>query len=417
MASWMFTLGLLSLVATVVALYPARVLGKSMPLYFFASLLQGELAPWHLILQLILAAWFIDGGALHSVWGIVGLLCYVLSWAGLVFLLVQAKHSQAIYNASLRSGLGSNYLQAIPSTRKRLLNAPLKLRHWLLPMGFRRKGVVRVDNIAYADGGKRNSLDVYFPSESIDTPRPVLLQVHGGAWVVGHKREQAMPLIHHMVSRGWVAVSINYQLSPKVHFPSHIVDVKKAIVWVKENIAQYGGDPNFICITGGSAGGHLSSLAAVTPNAAEYQPGFEDKDTAVQAAVPFYGIYDWVEEGNWRGSMAIQPFLRKYVVPKNLAVDDPLWEQASPIYQAGQHGEIPPMFLIHGENDCLVWVEDAQRMTAKLQQISKNTVVYAQLPFAQHAFEIMHSLRADITSRAVAKFLEWNYANYLQVNK
>lgn len=67
-------------------------------------------------------------------------------------------------------------------------------------------------------------------------------------------------------------------------WPSHIVDVKRAIAWVRANIAEYGGDPEFIAITGGSAGGHLSSLAALTAGDQSLQPGFEDADTSVQAA-------------------------------------------------------------------------------------------------------------------------------------
>ena len=56
---------------------------------------------------------------------------------------------------------------------------------------------------------------------------------------------------------------------------------------VKTHIAEYGGDPDFVAITGGSAGGHLSSLAALTANDPAFQPGFEDADTRLQAAIPF----------------------------------------------------------------------------------------------------------------------------------
>ncbi len=94
-------------------------------------------------------------------------------------------------------------------------------------------------------------------------------------------------------SRGWVCVAINYRLAPRDPFPAHIVDVKKAIAWIRENIAAYGGNPDYIAITGGSAGGHLAALAALTANDAAYQPGFEDADTTVQAAVPHYGVYDF----------------------------------------------------------------------------------------------------------------------------
>ena len=81
-----------------------------------------------------------------------------------------------------------------------------------------------------------------------------------------------------------MCVSINYRLSPRSTWPDHIVDVKHAIAWVQANIAEYARDPDFIAITGGSAGGHLSSLAALTANDPTFQPGFEDVDTRVQAA-------------------------------------------------------------------------------------------------------------------------------------
>ncbi len=100
------------------------------------------------------------------------------------------------------------------------------------------------------------------------------------------RRPQAYPLLSHMADRGWVCVSIDYRVSPRHTWPDHIVDVKRALAWIKENIADYGGDPDFVAITGGSAGGHLSSLAALTPNDPQWQPGFEDADTSVVAAVP-----------------------------------------------------------------------------------------------------------------------------------
>ncbi len=91
-----------------------------------------------------------------------------------------------------------------------------------------------------------------------------MVYVHGGAWIIGDKREQGKPMMFELVARGWVCVAINYRLSPKGTWPDHIVDVKKALAWVKEHIAEYGGDPAFVAISGGSAGGHLCALAALT---------------------------------------------------------------------------------------------------------------------------------------------------------
>ena len=120
----------------------------------------------------------------------------------------------------------------------------------------------------------------------------MLLQVHGGAWTIGKKEQQGIPLMQHLAAKGWVCVAINYRLSPRDPWPAQVVDVKKAIHWIREHIAEYGGDPDYIAITGGSAGGHLTALAALTPNDPEWQPGFEDADTSVQLAIPHYGVYD-----------------------------------------------------------------------------------------------------------------------------
>ena len=86
----------------------------------------------------------------------------------------------------------------------------------------------------------------------------MLLQVHGGGWTLGSKDAQGIPLMQRMAERGWVCVAINYRLAPRDAFPAQIIDVKKAIAWVKEHIEEYGGDPSYVVITGGSAGGHLA---------------------------------------------------------------------------------------------------------------------------------------------------------------
>ena len=160
---------------------------------------------------------------------------------------------------------------------------------------------------------------------------PVLLQVHGGGWMIGEKEQQAKPLMYHLAQRGWVCVAINYRLSPTAAFPAHIVDVKKSIAWVRENIAQYGGNPDFIAITGGSAGGHLSSLAALTPDRADFQPGFEETDTSIQAAVPFYGVYDLIDRYDIRPEMSMEKMLSDKVMQCTREENPELWESSSPL--------------------------------------------------------------------------------------
>jgi acetyl esterase/lipase len=220
--------------------------------------------------------------------------------------------------------------------------------------------------------------------------------------MMGQKEGQAEPLMSHLVQRGWVCVAPNYRLSPRATWPDHIVDVKRALAWVKANIAEHGGDPDFVVITGGSAGGHLCSLAALTPNLADFQPGFEDADTSVEACVSFYGVYDFTNRhGTSREDM--QPFLEKRVFKSLVADDRARWDQASTISHVGP--DAPPFFVLHGTNDSLVPVEQARTFVDELRKASGSPVVYAELPQAQHAFDILPSVRAAYTARAVERFL------------
>ena len=95
---------------------------------------------------------------------------------------------------------------------------------------------------------------------------PVLVEIHGGGWIAGDRRLEARPLMAHMAARGWVCVSVDYRVGRTTTWPDQIIDVNTALAWVREHIADYGGDPDFVAITGGSAGGHLAALAALAPD-------------------------------------------------------------------------------------------------------------------------------------------------------
>ncbi len=259
-------------------------------------------------------------------------------------------------------------------------------------------------DIAYGEHGTANHLDVWSGAgANPDAPAPVLLQIHGGAWSSGNKRGQAHPLMSHLVEHGWVCVSINYRLSPRNTWPDAIVDVKRAIAWVKANIERFGGDSDFIAITGGSAGGHLSALAALTANDPSFQPGFEDVDTTVQAAVPFYGVYDFTRSDGVLHPMMV-PFLEKGVMKRLLADAPELFAAASPITHVS--ADAPPFFVLHGSNDSFIPVEQARAFAARLRVLSNSPVVYAELPIAQHAFDVFGSARAKHAAVAVEQFLD-----------
>ncbi|HUH72551.1 MAG TPA: alpha/beta hydrolase [Mycobacterium sp.] len=273
---------------------------------------------------------------------------------------------------------------------------------------------VHDSNISYGEFGSANQLDIWRrPDLDPAGKAPVLFQIPGGAWITGNKRGQAHPLMSHLAELGWICVAINYRHSPRNTWPDHIVDVKRALAWVKAHITEYGGDPDFIAMTGGSAGGHLSSLAALTPDDPEFQPGFEDADTRVQAAVPFYGVYDFTRFEDAMHPM-MPALLIRSVVKQRPSTNLQPYITASPVIHVS--ADAPPFFVLHGRNDSLVPVEQARSFVGKLRQVSKQPVVYAELPFTQHAFDIFGSVRAAHAAIAVEQFLAEVYATQRQAN-
>lgn len=311
-----------------------------------------------------------------------------------------------ILETTLSDQLGPDYaaeLKALPTEPTRSGRRSLPLRSTVA----RRQFVDKQNVVSYGPHGRANLADIW---RRRDLPRdgkaPVLLQVPGGAWMIGWRRPQAYPLMSHLVSRGWVCVSMNYRVSPYHTWPAHIVDVKRALAWVKENIAAYGGDPNFVAISGGSAGGHLSALAALTPNDPNFQPGFEDADTSVVAAAPYYGRYDWYSTEAPGREQFVQ-VLERLVVKHKLDTHREIYEEASPLRYV--RPDAPPFFVLHGTDDSLIPVVEAREFVEELRAVSKSPVAYAELPNAQHAFDIFGSPRANQSAEAVARFLSWVY--------
>jgi acetyl esterase/lipase len=380
---------------------------------FFAGWLTAELSPHALALT---AADIVQHTARHGLrsrsdrWGVAA---GVVAMAGYAALIQSGHRAKVEVEDALVEALGAGYTDALSKAPtpadlatpwSRLVN-PFKMRH---------VDVVARRRLPYHPGGRRFELDVYHHK---DTPpnAPVLLQVHGGGWVIGKKEEQGIPLMMHMAARGWVCVAINYPLAPRSRWPEHIVGVKRSVAWIREHIAEYGGDPDFIAVTGGSAGAHLSALLALTANDPAFQPGFDEVDTSVQACVPHYGVYDFTAEDGTRGSrVRLDSLIRPLVMAKDAVYPDD-FRNASPIYRV--NSDAPPFFVLHGSNDTLVPVADARAFVRELRAVSKAPVAYAEIRGAQHAFDIFPSIRSAHVVRGVERFLDWAYGDWRRVNR
>jgi acetyl esterase/lipase len=396
---------------TINGLWPMKSGARRSVLSFFAGWLTTELALHHLAWQALATVIFVWAGALDAWPGWLALAVTVVSWTGLAWCYQRARGAEAEVERALCAGLGLEYRAAIPAEVRETFAPSVDWRQLVVPLALGHPEVTRVRNVTYAHAGAhRLMLDVYHPRER-KTGCPMLLQIHGGAWILGSKNEQGVPLMLHLAARGWVCVSANYRLSPRATFPDHLIDCKRALAWMREHAAEYGGDPDFVVVTGGSAGGHLASLLALTVNAPEYQPGFEAADTSVAACVAFYGVYDFTDrDGIWPHG-GLRRLLERRVMKQPFAAARTAYDEASPMSRI--HAEAPPFFVIHGDRDTMVPVEEARRFAAALRRTTGAPVAYAEIPGAQHAFEIFPSLRSMFVIHGVERFLAWVYARHL----
>jgi acetyl esterase/lipase len=393
---------IIGFVATLNAFFPRRDPVLLVP-SFFSAWITTELAPWLLFWEAVGVAVFVSQGAVDGSEGVVALALALTTCIGLIVMILWARRTVV----TMRNAISDLEIDDdAPRFPRSHVIFPILMRH--------RKGVTKVRNITFAEYGKKKvKLDVYKADDTKPGDlRPGILQIHGGAWVFGDKREQGIPLLSHLAVNGWVGINANYRLSPRAKFPDHLIDPKKAIAWYREHAEEHGADPNFLCVTGGSAGGHLTALVALTPNDPDYQEGFEDVDTTMRAAVPFYGIYDMTDRhGRWH-KRTVDRFWGPVVLGKEFAKDPDAFRKASPMDLV--RADAPPFFVIHGSHDTLVPVEDAREFVELLRAESDNPVLYAEMQGAEHAFEVFPSYRTARVIEGVERFLHSVHQQYLR---
>lgn len=377
---------------------------------FIFGMLAGELALHIIALNIAITLAIVTFGELEGLADGIGLLIAIASWLSLARFYYKGHSAETVMRAAICETLDT---ESYPEAPDDVLHYSPDFDRLRNPIAFKHPRLQIHRNIPYCKvDGRTLHVDIY---QRRDCPAnaPVLLQIHGGAWMqnLGSKEQQALPLMSQLALNGWICVAVQYRLSPGATFPDHIIDCKRALVWVKDHIAEYGGDPNFVVATGGSAGGHLSSLLALSANAACFQPGFEDRDTRVQACIPFYGVYDFLNSKHQRHNEGLEQWLADRVVKKTRSEDPELWERASPV--SWVNAEAPPFLIIHGDADTLVPVKESRELYQALKSVSTQGVGYAELPGAQHAFELMISLRTQLVVNALCDYCHHIHQQYL----
>ena len=255
-------------------------------------------------------------------------------------------------------------------------SAPIQLKN----------NVQKFVSIAYAENSPFQKLDVYLPGDS-EGPFPTFIGIHGGGF---SSRSKAMYGLmgHHFAQNGYAFVAIDYRLSPQSSYPAHVEDSFCALAWVHANAETYGFDLNRLIVTGGSAGGYLASMVATVDDPTMYlQDCPNDLPTrdVVQAAVIFYGLYDFTNAAEDFPAHEVNGVLKNYwgapledLTPERLA-------EMSPIAQI--NGSEPPFLILHGTADTNIPSWMSERFAEALAQAGVD-VELVLIEGASHAFEL-----------------------------
>ena len=242
---------------------------------------------------------------------------------------------------STQTGTGSNALSTTPA--------------YISKLGSVEK------NVTYSNADFINlKLDVYYPT-SAPTPMPVVVYLHGGAWIGGDKSDAAAsPEIAEFVKRGFLVASINYGLAPQYTILGQIENAKCAVRFLRANSAYFGINPDELGAFGDSAGGHLAALLGTSDKSAgmDISGGYTDQSSRVQCVVDFYGPTDL--RALFSGYPAI-------VLQQLAGTSDPnsgILDKINPLTYVS--ADDPPFLIMHGDKDTVVPLSQSQLLYQSL---------------------------------------------------
>lgn len=233
-------------------------------------------------------------------------------------------------------------------------------------------GVIAHRDLAYVTSGHaQQKLDLFVPEKAAG-PTPLLVWIHGGAWVSGDKADNP-PLRRGYVQRGYAVASLNYRLSQTALYPAQIEDCKAALRWLRAHAKEYNLDPARIGVWGGSAGGHLVALLGSTGDIKDFDVGEHlDQSSAVQAAGDYFGPTDFVQMDAHavKGARLIHDSPQS---PESRLIGGPIQDQvnAAKVQRANPITFVTkgdtPFLIVHGDQDPLVPHHQSELLYAALK--------------------------------------------------
>ena len=231
-------------------------------------------------------------------------------------------------------------------------------------------------DLAYATASPAQKLDLYLPNAG-DGPFPVIVHIHGGAFRSGDKADGQLTPVLQALEHGYAVASINYRLSGEAIFPAQIHDVKAAIRWLRAHAREHTLDPARFAAWGGSAGGHLASLAGTSGGVSALEDlamGNARESSRVQAVVDWFGPINFLtmdeqftKSGIGRADHNAAQSPESQLVGRQITIATDAVSAASPAHYISP--DDPPFFIQHGTKDPLVPTEQSIDFHGRLQAV------------------------------------------------
>jgi acetyl esterase/lipase len=257
-------------------------------------------------------------------------------------------------------------------------------------------------DLEYVKGGhERQRLDLYLP-EKADRPLPLIVWIHGGAWLAGNKDGGGPPLPY--AGKGYAVASINYRLSQHAKFPAQIEDCKAAIRWLRANAKKYQLDPDRFAVWGASAGGHLVALLGTSGDVKDLEGdgGNLEQSSRVQAVVDWFGPTDMTKMGG-RHDAPESPESKLLGGPVQDNKDKAA--RANPITYVSK--DDPPFLIMHGDEDKTVPFSQSELLAEAL----KNAGVEVTLTRIEGAGHGGREFSSEANRKIIAEFLDRHLKN------
>ena len=254
-------------------------------------------------------------------------------------------------------------------------------------------GVTIERDLDYLGPGREEKLDLYRPEKNKSgKPMPAVVIIHGGGWVKGDKgREREFVSGTALAEAGYVAISINYELTPGKRWPNNLQDCKNAVRWLRKNAKKLDIDESKIGVIGGSAGGHLALMLAYTGDHPKLSsdslyPGVSDK---VSACIDMYGITNLMTRKVAMKDGTPTDELKSHRLFRESREEDPeKWKIASPVNHVSE--DSPPTLIFHGTRDKVVDRDQSKELYALLQKAGVESELQ-MIEGAKHAWPLKTS--------------------------